>query len=111
MKKIVGVGVLALLLGFVSFAFAQDEDVSVIKGEISQIESEAGYITVGGENIYVTNDILEESGFEEGDLVELSVQETEKGLELIDYEYVFFGDEEEEEEAFSFEGLEEESEE
>ena len=102
MKKFFYIVFLVFFLGGTLLAFAQDEDTYTIKGEIEKVESNEGYIVVDGEKINVANDILEESEFMAGDMVEVTVEKTDTGLDLVDYEYAFYGGEESEEETVPF---------
>ena len=48
-----------------------------------------GYIIVDGQKIITPSDFLEEAYFDVGDKVEITVEETDEGLEAVDYNYIF----------------------
>ena len=70
-------------------SFAEVGDKKTIVGEIEEISENDGYIIVDGQKIITPSDFLEEAYFDVGDKVEITVEETDEGLEAVDYNYIF----------------------
>jgi len=93
--------ILALIFSFAftTFVFSQEaEEMSVtgqeteamsITGKVEQIAEDGSYIVVDSKTIITTQEFLDESYLEAGDMVKLTLKNTDKGLEIVDYEYVY----------------------
>ncbi len=67
----------------------QAEQTKEIKGKVKEISEDKTYIVVGNTKILTTPEFIENSYIEVGDNVKVKCKETEKGLEAVDFEYIF----------------------
>lgn len=88
MKKNILLGLISCVL-FLGLSFAQDNAPMTITGVISQVITTTGNqaIVVDGQTIAVSDEMMEEAYFEEGDQVNLEVVKGAKGLELVNYDF------------------------
>jgi len=67
----------------------QAEQTKEIKGKVKEISEDKTYMVVGNTKILTTPEFIENSYIEVGDNLKVKCKETEKGLEAIDFEYIF----------------------
>ncbi|MCF7908604.1 MAG: hypothetical protein K9L86_07040 [Candidatus Omnitrophica bacterium] len=80
---------LVMILAGTTFAFAQEDDSVLLKGKIEQISEDGSYITVGGQKVLTTKELVEEAYFELGDNVEIKAENSQEGLRALSYEYIY----------------------
>lgn len=61
----------------------------VVKGEVQEIAEDGSYIVVDNQKILTSPQLVEEQYVEVGDLVEVTTEKTEQGLQAKGIEYVF----------------------
>lgn len=83
---------------FTNFVFAQQESVMAVQGTITEIADDGSYMVVNSKKIYTDTDFVEEAYLEVGDTVKIEVENSEKGLQALSYEYIFDDEEDYEEE-------------
>ncbi|MCM8814235.1 MAG: hypothetical protein NC924_09960 [Candidatus Omnitrophica bacterium] len=79
--------VCALATG-ISYAQPQEELI-VVNGAVSEIAADNSYIVVSGQKIFMDAEFADDAAFEVGDDVEIAAKKTPKGLEAVDFEYIF----------------------
>ncbi|MBN1794853.1 MAG: hypothetical protein JW844_07820 [Candidatus Omnitrophica bacterium] len=89
-----------------TLSYAQEakegEDV-IVEGTVEAIAEDGSYIVVNKTKIMTTPEIVDEAFFELGDTVIITAEKTEAGLNLLDYEYVFADEAEDEADMYSSE--------
>lgn len=80
---------LIMIFAGITFAFAQEDDSVLLKGKIEQISEDGSYITIDGQKVLTTKELAEEAYFELGDRVEIKAENSQEGLRVLSYEYIY----------------------
>lgn len=86
MKKYLAILLIIIFTG-ITFGFAQEDNLVLLKGKIEQIFEDGSYIIVDGQKVLTTKELVEEAYFELGDKVEIKAENTPEGLRILNYKY------------------------
>ena len=96
MKNVVLLVIFLFFATLSGVSFAQDGEEVIVEGMVKEIAEDGSYIIVDETKILTTPEIVEEAFFELNDSVIITVEKTKEGLSLVDYEYAFSYDPDEE---------------
>jgi len=88
MKKHLALLLIMIFTG-ITFGFAQEDNSVLFKGKIEQIREDGSYIVVDGQKVLTTKELVEEAYFELGDRVEIKAENSQEGLRVLSYEYIY----------------------
>ncbi len=69
--------------------YTEATDTSEISGVIEEVADDGSYIVIGGTKIGTTRDFLDGAYLEKGDNVKIFTEQTDQGMQVMDYEYIF----------------------
>ncbi|MBN2482618.1 MAG: hypothetical protein JXD21_00275 [Candidatus Omnitrophica bacterium] len=102
-----------LLICIIPFSIivGAESQTQSVKGKVEGIDFPEHTLIVDGQRFFITPELIQYAYLEVGDMVELIVENTENGQEVVDYFYIFdedmAQDTEMETEPFTMPGLEE----